>query len=38
MGSGKRYFGDVAPARVGDPTGVVHGGRVLHLRNPGERG
>jgi len=38
MGSGKRYFGDVSPARLGDPTAIVQGRRVLHLRYPVERG
>lgn len=38
MGSGKRYFGDAGPARLGDPTAVVQGRRVLHLRYPVERG
>jgi dihydrofolate reductase len=37
MGSGKRYFADVASARLGDPTAVVQGRRVLHLRYPVER-
>jgi dihydrofolate reductase len=38
MGSGKRYFGDAGPTRLGDPTAVVQGRRVLHLRYPVERG
>jgi dihydrofolate reductase len=38
MGSGKRFFADVPPARLGDPTTVVQGRRVLHLRYPVERG
>ena len=38
MGSGKRYFGEASPARLGDPTAVVQGRRVLHLRYPVERG
>lgn len=38
MGSGKRFFADVTPARLGDPTAVVQGRRVLHLRYPVERG
>jgi dihydrofolate reductase len=38
MGSGKRYFGEAGPARLGDPTAVVQGRRVLHLRYPVERG
>lgn len=37
MGSGKRFFGDVTPARLGDPTVVIQGRRVLHLRYPVER-
>ena len=37
MGSGRRFFGDVSPARFGDPTAVVQGRRVLHLRYPVER-
>lgn len=37
MGSGKRYFGGVSPARLGDPTAVVQGWRVLHPRYPVER-
>jgi len=38
MGSGKRYFGDAGPVRLGNPTRVVEGDRVLHLRYPVERG
>jgi dihydrofolate reductase len=38
MGSGKRFFGDATPARLGDPTAIVQGRRVLHLRYPVERG
>jgi dihydrofolate reductase len=38
MGSGKRYFGDAGPLRLGNPTRVVEGDRVLHLRYPVERG
>ncbi len=38
MGSGRRFFGDAGPARLGDPTAVVQGRRVLHLRFPVERG
>ncbi|HEU0181632.1 MAG TPA: dihydrofolate reductase family protein [Agromyces mariniharenae] len=37
MGSGKRYFGDAGRARLGDPTAIVQGRRVLHLRYPVER-
>lgn len=37
MGSGKRFFGDAAPVRLGDPTVVIEGRRVLHLRYPVER-
>jgi dihydrofolate reductase len=37
MGSGKRFFADVPPARLGDPTAVIVGRRVLHLRYPVER-
>lgn len=37
MGSGKRFFGDTAPVRLGDPTTVIEGRRVLHLRYPVER-
>ena len=28
MGSGRRFFGDAGPARLGDPTAVVQGSRV----------
>jgi len=38
MGSGKRYFADAGPVRLGNPTRVVEGDRVLHLRYPVERG
>lgn len=38
MGSGRRFFGNAGPARLGDPTAVVQGRRVLHLRFPVERG
>ena len=38
MGSGRRFFADTPPARLGDPTAVVQGRRVLHLRYPVERG
>ena len=39
MGSGRRFFGDdPAPTRLGDPTSVVVGRRVTHLRFPVERG
>lgn len=38
MGSGKRFFADAARARLGDPTVVIQGRRVLHLRYPVERG
>jgi len=38
MGSGRRFFADVSPARLGDPVMVVKGSRVLHLRFPVERG
>ncbi len=39
MGSGRRFFGDhPAPTRLGDPTAVVQGRRVLHLMFPVERG
>ena len=38
MGSGRRYFGeDPAPMRFGDPTTIVQGRRVTHLRFPVER-
>jgi len=37
MGSGRRFFGDAGPARLGDPTSVVQGSRVTHLRFPVER-
>ena len=37
MGSGKRFFGDAGPARLGDPTAIVQGRRVTHLRFPVER-
>lgn len=37
MGSGRRFFGDAGPARLGDPTAVVRGSRVTHLRFPVER-
>ena len=37
MGSGKRFFADATPARLGDPTVVIQGRRVLHLRYPVER-
>ena len=37
MGSGKRYFGGATPARLGDPTVVIQGRRVLHLRYTIER-
>ena len=37
MGSGKRFFGDTAPLRLGDPTVVIEGRRVLHLRCAVER-
>ncbi|MGW4929535.1 dihydrofolate reductase family protein [Agromyces sp. NPDC004153] len=37
MGSGKRFFGDTAPVRLGDATTVIEGRRVLHLRFPVER-
>jgi hypothetical protein len=39
MGSGRRFFDDhPAPMRLGDPTVIVHGRRVLHLRFPVEHG
>jgi len=38
MGSGKRYFADAGSVRLGNPTRVVEGDRVLHLRYPVERG
>ena len=38
MGSGKHFFGDdPSPTRLGDPTTVVQGRRVTHLRFPVER-
>jgi len=38
MGSGRRYFGEnPAPMRFGDPTTIVQGRRVTHLRFPVER-
>ena len=39
MGSGRRFFGDgPAPTRFGDPTSVIQGRRVTHLRFPVVRG
>jgi dihydrofolate reductase len=39
MGSGRRFFGEgPAPMRFGNPTSVVVGDRVTHLRFPVERG